>query len=113
MTISMILVVAWCFGAMTFIPAAASAAEGQINFSGAIVEPTCAIPTAQIATRPGTQRVACIGSGNIAAASRGYALTSVRLTSSVSDRVLKYFDTYVKASQPGTADPVLLTQVYE
>jgi hypothetical protein len=42
-----------------------------------------------------------------------FALTVVRLSSSVPDRVLKYFDAYVKAGRSDVADPVLLTQVYE
>jgi len=29
------------------------------------------------------------------------------------DRVLKYFETYVKASRPDAAEPVLLTETYE
>jgi hypothetical protein len=121
MTMSLIVVVAGCLYAMAFIPAAVSAASGQIAFSGAIVEPTCNAPPVEVtmaAYAPGTEtrarRLACGKLDHAAAgASQRYVLTTEHLSSSVSDRVLKYFDAYVKASQPHAADPVLLTQTYE
>lgn len=107
---------------MAFTPAEASAAGGQIMFSGAVVEPTCSVSTSEstaiAAVAPGkeieVQRLACAGSGNpTIVVRRMYALTAVRLSSSVPDPVLRYFDAYVKASRPDATDPVLLTQTYE
>lgn len=65
-------------------------------------------------TQAGTRRLACGKLDHAATgAAQRYVLTTEHLSSSVSDRVLKYFDAYVKASQPHAADPVLLTQTYE
>jgi hypothetical protein len=55
-----------------------------------------------------------LGAGEVATnPSRIYAVTVARLSNSESDRVLAYFDNYVRAERPGSADPVLVTQTYE
>ncbi|WP_143525771.1 type 1 fimbrial protein [Rhodanobacter sp. C05] len=122
MAISLVTLLAMCLCATTLVPSMAVAASGRITFSGAIVEPTCSVSTADStaaaadATQTGVhmERLACNRSGN---ASRGgspiYALTVMRLSGSVADQVLKYFDAYVKAGRSDVADPVLLTQIYE
>jgi hypothetical protein len=110
MTISLMAEVAWCLCAILLVPLPVRAENDQIAFSGSIVESTCgATPTIAAETRQ-----TCAGPGNVpAAVSRIYALTAVRLSSSVPDRVLKYFDAYVKTSRTDAADPMLLTQTYE
>jgi type 1 fimbria pilin len=96
--------------------------SGSITFVGAIVAPTC-----NVANNPSVLKAAagpaqvgqssiqnCLGAGEtVANPSRIYAVTVSHLSGSDSDRVLQYFDNYVRAGQPGTADPVLVTQAYE
>jgi len=121
MTITLLLIVAGCLGASTFVPFIADAQEGRIAFSGAVVTPTCSIATPVIAMAADvsnavneTRQLTCATSANASLTMpQSYALTVVRLSSLVPDRVLKYFDTYVKAERPGAADPVLLTQAYD
>ncbi|MGC1549121.1 MAG: hypothetical protein WA777_11385 [Rhodanobacter sp.] len=95
---------------------------GTITFVGAILAPTCNIATvpdsltavAGEAVAPTSHRQICSGPGGDAAnMARAYALNVVRLTSTESDPVLKYFDNYVKAGDPTAKDPVLVTQTYE
>lgn len=122
------VILAGCLCSMVFGSAiahaegAGSAASGTITFMGAIVAPTC-----DVAAGPGslptvidgvaasrTQWRTCAAPGNaVANASRIYAVSVVRLTSTESDPVLKYFDTYVKASGIHAKDPLLVTQTYE
>jgi hypothetical protein len=97
---------------------------GTITFVGAIVEPTCSVATApgtlSLAGRaapvhPGLQQ-SCAGStaaGEPASASRPHEVDVVHLSASESDRVLRYFANYVRVAQPGSADPMLVTQTYE
>ncbi|MFC5581437.1 hypothetical protein [Rhodanobacter terrae] len=120
MTISLMAEVAWCLCTLLLVPLPGRAESGQILFSGAVIEPTCSAAVAEdvaITGAPPTiaaeARQTCARPGKAAAASRIYALTVVRLTSSVPDRVLKYFDGYVKAGRSDAMDPVLLTQTYE
>jgi hypothetical protein len=122
MAISPVTLLAMCLCATTFIPSTAVAASGRITFSGAIVEPTCSVSTADNTaaavdasqTEVRMDRLACNRSGNASGgASPTYALTVMRLSGSVSDQVLKYFDAYVKEGRSDGADPVLLTQTYD
>jgi hypothetical protein len=93
---------------------------GRMTFTGAIVEPTCAVQAASVETlvaRSSVQhrlnRVTCAGPDIAAITPQIYSLSVVRLSSLEADRVLKYFETYVKASRPDAAEPVLLTETYE
>jgi len=95
---------------------------GTITFVGAILAPTCNIATEPVsltavtseAVAPSLHRQICSGPGGDAVnAPRTYAMNVERLTSSEPDRVLKYFDSYVKASGPDVTDPVLVIQTYE
>lgn len=120
MTISLMAEVAWCLCAMLLAPLPVRAEDRQISFSGSVVESTCSAVVEESMTVTGATpatggetRQICATPGNAAAASRIYALTIMRLSSSVPDRALKYFDTYIKASRTDAADPVLLTQTYE
>jgi hypothetical protein len=121
MTITLLLIVAGCLSASTFVPFIADAQEGRITFSGAVVTPTCSVATPVIAMAADvrsavkeTRQLTCATSANASlTVPQRYALTAVLLSSSVPDRVLKYFDDYVRASRSDAADPVLLTQVYD
>jgi hypothetical protein len=96
--------------------------SGTITFVGAIVAPTCNVATNPVvlkvaASEPAIRQSSiqsCLGAGEVATnPSRIYAVTVARLSNSESDRVLAYFDNYVRAERPGSADPVLVTQTYE
>lgn len=91
---------------------------GTITFTGAILEPTCSYPTAQVETASASgfhaQQQVCGGPGGSAAnAARIYAVNVSQLSSDESDRVLKYFDNYVTAGQSSAEHPKLVTQVFE
>lgn len=123
-------VLASCSVAMMFASSAAKASGGgtieggTITFVGAVVEPTCSVAgmhddvrlvVSAAQTHPSLQR-SCSDpttTGAVANASRPYDVDVVHLSGSESDRVLKYFANYVRAAQPSSADPVLLTQTYE
>lgn len=116
MTPSMILIAASCLGAMAIIPSTVRAADGRVTFSGAVVEPTCSVVTTALTTALTTfrpRRMVCANPGKLGAAARSYVVSSVRLTRATPYRVLQYFNAYVRASRPGAAAPVLLTQVYD
>jgi hypothetical protein len=105
MTISQLLL------ATLLIPSIATAADQRIVFSGVIVEPTCGIAVSQGAsTMP--QRLACVAS-NHGTSNSIYVLTTRHLSGPESDRVLEYYDAYVKAGRPDAAAPTLLTQTYD
>jgi type 1 fimbria pilin len=95
-------------------------ASGRITFIGAIVEPTCGVTAesaitliARAAAQNAPQQIACTGPNATVAAPQIFAVNVVHLTDAEPDRVLKYFNDYVKASQAGTQSPVLVTQTYE
>jgi hypothetical protein len=96
--------------------------SGTVTFVGAIVAPTCNVATnlnvlraaANETTARQSSVQSCLGAGEVATnPSRIYAVTVSRLSNSESDRVLQYFANYVRTEQPGSADPVLVTQAYE
>jgi type 1 fimbria pilin len=89
---------------------------GTITFTGAVLEPTCSYPVAEVATPSGApaQRQVCGGpGGSVANAARIYAVNVSQLSGDESDRVLKYFDNYVTAGQSSAEHPKLVTQVFE
>lgn len=97
-------------------------AGGTITFVGALVEPTCnisAVPdllsadTRAVSTQRSYRRT-CSGTPPTSVnTSRVYSTSVVHLSSSESDQVLRYFAGYVRAGQPSSADPVLVTQTYD
>jgi hypothetical protein len=96
------------------------ASGGRITFTGAIVEPTCSVSTEHITTmiaNPAIQnqsrRMVCTVPNALTSPAQIYAVTVVRLTGSEPDRVLQYFNNYVKAAQANASGPVLVTQTYE
>jgi type 1 fimbria pilin len=123
---SFLLWVGVALAGMLCIPRAAAAsgsidaAGGRITFSGAIVVPTCIVKTEGVETLVANasgqnrlNRMNCAGPEANAAEPQVFTVTVVRVSSSTPDRVLNYFDTYVKANRPDAADPLLLTQTYE
>jgi type 1 fimbria pilin len=93
---------------------------GRITFTGAIVESTCGVTAESAATwvtgvpaQNSLHQATCTGPNAAAVAAQVYRVSVVGLSDSESDRVLKYFDNYVKASGPDAKDPVLVTQIYE
>jgi len=126
------LVLAGCSVAMVFASPVATAGGGAtvgggtITFVGAVVEPTCNVAdvsgdlnlvASAALVHPALQR-SCSGPVATTAATastnaRPYEVNVVHLSETEPDQVLKYFANYVRAAQPGSADPVLLTQTYD
>jgi len=124
------LVLVSCSAVMMFASSVARAGGGgmidggTIRFVGAVVEPTCSAvitpgdlnqaASSARAQHP-SQRSCSDSTATGAAASnyRPYDVGVVHLSHSEPDQVLSYFANYVRASQPGLADPVLVTQTYE
>lgn len=115
MTTSLRFLLALSMGILIGTPVRARAEPGRITFSGRIVEATCTTPeTTLTGMRVGgsPRRMTCKSAAGDQPA-RGYSLSLIRLTGNASDPVVHYFETYVKAANPGAAKPVLLTKVYE
>jgi type 1 fimbria pilin len=98
--------------------------SGTITFSGAVVEPTCSavagaddvsVVVGAAQTHQSLQRNCSmpVSAGVPTDAPRPYQVNVVNLSGAESDRVLSYFANYVRAAQPGAADPMLVTQTYE
>jgi hypothetical protein len=68
---------------------------------------------ANSSTQNPSPRIACTVPNAPTSAASIYAVTVVQLTGSEPDRVLQYFNNYVKASQASASGPVLVTQTYE
>lgn len=124
------LVLAGCSLAMLFASSAVRAggggtvAGGTISFVGAIVEPTCSAAltpdeinqAAGAASMPQPMQRSCStpsNAGVVSDAYRPYDVNVVHLSNAERDQVLRYFANYVRAAQPGTSAPVLMTQTYE
>lgn len=127
-----LLVLAACSVAMMFASSVAKAGGGgtidggTIRFVGAVVEPTCSVVTASgdvslvlsaaqkhQSLQGNCSAPATAGAASVTDSSRPYDVDVVHLSGSEPDQVLKYFAKYVRAAQPGSADPVLLTQTYQ
>jgi hypothetical protein len=95
--------------------------SGTITFSGAVVEPTCSAVagirgTVIAATQAQPFQASCsapASTGDVTQEYRPYQVDVVHLSGAESDRVLSYFANYVRAAQPGSADPMLVTQTYD
>jgi hypothetical protein len=98
---------------------------GTISFIGAVVAPTCSIAADEVSLsavistsslHASLQRNCSRPTSTAESApdpSRIYAVDVEHLSGSESDHVLNYFASYVRAAQPGSADPVLVTQSFE
>lgn len=98
--------------ATTFNACASDASGGSIQFSGAVVEPTCGVTTMPVATHEPRQ-MSCATSGRTATGTAVYSSTIERLSGVQADKVLQYFDNYVQEITPGGMHPELVTQTYE
>lgn len=119
-----LLVLAGCFFVTAFGASTAKAGGGgeaigggTVTFVGAIVAPTCSMAAEDAATPSAlptsNSRQTCAGAGSAATnAARIYDVSVQHLSNAESDRVLQYFDNYVRANS-SAADPLLLTQTYE
>lgn len=125
-----LLVLVGCCTAMALGSSAARAGGGgtieggTISFVGSVVEPTCSVAAASAdmdrlvsaaQVQQSLQRSCSDSSAPTAMAgsSRPYLVDVVSLSGSQPDRVLQYFADYVRAAQPESANPVLVTQTYE
>lgn len=130
MRVPQLLVLVGCFLVSILGASAARAGgggtveSGTITFVGAILEPTCSGMTASDALdlaasaarmhQPLQRNCSDPSSSSAAAdASRPYVVDVAPLSGSEPDQVLRYFANYVRAEQPGSANPVLVTQTYE
>jgi len=106
---------------MLFVASTAKAANGRIVFSGAVVEPTCSISTADadaettVSSRPADgsehRRLSC--GRTPTDPGRSYSRTTVSLDAATvsNDRLLGYFASYSNADGGGAAK--LVTRTYE
>ncbi len=114
-------VLAGCLLAMVFGSSVAQAADGRIQFSGAIVAPTCAasevhieaLIAAQVGADAGSSKVACFGA-DAGIKPTSYSLTVTTLDPAVADndRLLAYFVGYVNAADNARAQVKLVTQTF-
>lgn len=109
-----------CIPRMSAASESTSAASGRINFTGAIVEPTCGVNIERVATwiaaastRGLPHLDACGRSSAGAGTPQIYTVSVVHLSDAEPDRVLRYFSDYVRAGHAGAPDPTLVTQTYE
>ncbi|MFA6229046.1 MAG: hypothetical protein WC617_02580 [Rhodanobacter sp.] len=115
-------VLAGCLLAMVFGSSATQAADGRIQFSGAVLAPTCVASEARIEallthqdSAGGSSQIACQGAGAGAATEPAtYSLTvsSVDTKSAGNDRLLTYFLGYANAADNADTQPALVTQVF-
>ena len=102
-----------CVVALTLGAPAAHASGGSIMFSGAIVEPTCAVGPQRVRTAEanGLQHYHCTEQAGAtpdqAAQSYALSVTALSGTALASDRLIGYFANYLNA------EPTLVTQTYE
>jgi hypothetical protein len=104
---------AYVLGIAAMLAASGAQADGgQLTFTGRIVESTCPVGP-DVRSSPGadfaTGKVAC---GSQANDDRSYDVSRMALTGNEPDRVLRYFNDYVRAGDP-TAQPTLVVRVYE
>lgn len=116
-------VLAGCLLAMVF-GSTAQAADGRIQFFGAIVAPTCAASEAQIEAllsgQVGTDaraspRIACIGASadsNRVPTSYSLTVTSLNPTTADNNHLLAYFVAYASAADNAGARVKLVTQTF-
>lgn len=111
--IKLVLTCGVCVAMLSSLPA--GAAEGRINFAGAVVSPTCAVVVEQLITRPPTDvsyRAYCPRAGTSAVASM-HVLTVTQLSPRNPDPLLNYFASYVQAGGPDGGSAQLVTLIYD
>lgn len=109
----------WLFASVfALVMPGAWAAGGRIVFTGAVVEPTCAVDATQISTTlddaaiPATHR-AC--GQTITAAGTGYSSQTVTIDPAgvVNDRLLAYFARNLLVASNGRASVKLILRTYD
>lgn len=116
-------VLAGCLLALVFGSSTAWAADGRIQFSGAVLAPTCAASVAWIDallahpdnTIAGSTPIACAGgSASASTEPTTYSLTvsSIDTKSAGNNQLLTYFLGYVNAAENTETRPALITQVF-
>ena len=123
MKVSLCTVFAACACGLLAGMSPARAAGSRIQFAGAILEPTCSMSadsaakmiagTTSFPSETRWQSCAAGSARTMPSAAGTYHVAVARLSSMVPDRVLKYFDTYVKEGRADAVDPLLVTQTYE
>lgn len=116
-------VMAGCLLAMVLGMSTARAADGRIQFSGAVVAPTCGASEARVDALLSHQGNASVASAQLACPGAStsaptepttYSLTvsSLDAKSAGNDRLLTYFVGYLDATHGANAQPTLVTQVF-
>jgi hypothetical protein len=101
---------------MALVIQGAWAEGGRINFTGAVLEPTCAIDTVRMADAAVTQAPTHRTCGQGAAdAGRSYSRTVTTLDSAAvaNDRLLGYFSTYAPVGSDGKPATGLIVRTYD
>ncbi len=110
-----------CALAMSLVAMNAKASDGRVNFSGAIVEPTCQVDQRNLdmagllaADAPVSTRIACAGdAGTTSKAPQAYTLTVTPVSTATPDRLLRYFAAYVAVGGADRMDVGMVTQTYD
>lgn len=93
------------------------AASGRVVFSGAVVEPTCAIaeagPVAHEVASPAVQHLACGSSASDAGRSYTRRVIDLATASRGRDRLLDYFISYAPRDADGAAAAKLVVHTYD
>jgi type 1 fimbria pilin len=110
-------VLAGCLLAMVLGSTTARAAEGRIEFSGAVLAPTCAASVARIDALlahqdDGSAQIACQGAGASAPTTYSLTVSSIDTKSAGNNQLLTYFLGYAHAAGKAGTQPALVTQVF-
>lgn len=111
--INLVLTCGVCIAMLGSLPA--RAADGRINFSGAVVVPTCAIALEQTIIRSAavmSQQRGCPSSGRSAIAG-AYMLRVTHLSPHSPDHLLSYFASYTQAINAHGGSAQLVTLIYD
>ena len=107
----------WIFGLlMALVVQGAWAEGGRINFTGAVVEPTCAINTPQTTSQAIGQAPVHRSCGQGAAdAGRSYSRTVTTLDAAAiaNDQLLGYFASYAPVGPDGKAASGVIVRTYD
>ena len=106
----------WMFGLLIALAAQGAWAEsGRINFAGAVVEPTCAIDTSQMANAVAQTPIHRTCGQSAADAGRSYSRTVTTLDAAAvaNNQLLAYFASYASAKGDGKPATDLVVRTYD
>lgn len=107
----------WIFGLlMALVIQGAWAEGGRINFTGAVLEPTCAIDTSQMTSAAFNQAPTHRTCGQSAAdAGRSYSRTvnTLDTAAAANDRLLGYFSSYAPVGADGKPVTGVIVRTYD